>query len=108
MTTTPPVEPEFTGLLGMLKTGRTGVPSPLADLFPEPPSNMMNSKSANAMPANAKPANANAKPANANAKPANANAKNASANVDAKSAKGGRKNKTRKSSKRASRKRRVH
>ena len=101
MNTTPPVEPEFTGLLGMLKTLRTGVRSPLADLFPEPPSNKMNSKSANAMPANAKPANANAKPANANAK-------NASANVDAKSAKGGRKNKTRKSSKRASRKRRVH
>ena len=117
MNTPAPGELEATGLLGMLKTLRTGVRSPLADLFPEPPSNKINSKNANAKPvnANAKPANANAKPvnanvksANANAKPANANSKNANANVDPKSAKGGRKNKTRKSSKRASRKRRVH
>jgi hypothetical protein len=80
-----PGELESSGFLGMLSKLRTDEKSPLADLFPEPLSHMMNSK------------NANAKSANANMKSANA-----------KSAKGGRKNKTRKSSKRASRKRRVH
>jgi hypothetical protein len=85
MNTPAPGKPEATGFVAMLeKLGKISK-MPLSNVFPISSSHKINSKTANA------------KPGNAYVDPKNA-----------KSAKGGRKYKTRKSSKRTSRKRSVH